>query len=133
MYDRRHLATAAAHDVWALGVMAFEATVGCHSAPTMQVLKLCAAGTHPYPWELPRAEQPAAWRASPLRRVLAPCLSRDPAARPSAALLAAGLSGLAQERVARRARGGHRRARSATVRFALDDTARLGGRPCSCD
>ena len=46
-------------------------------------------GSSRFPWELPDAEQPPAWRRSRLRPVLLPCLSRAAAVRPTAAALLA--------------------------------------------
>lgn len=44
-----------------------------------------AAGEKAYPWELPPGQQAATWRQSRLRPLLAMCLARDPAQRPSSA------------------------------------------------
>ena len=83
----RRVTVSAAHDVWALAVMAYEAVA------QQQVLHMtgqvfeCALGAAQYPWECPEEAQPPAWRQSRLRAVLLPCLSRDTTARPSAAAL----------------------------------------------
>lgn len=90
------MATAAAQDVWALGVVAFEAIAQRQALPSIRDIRACAAGTEAYPWQLPPEAQPPAWRESRLRRALAPCLERDPAARPSAAALAASVSSMGQ-------------------------------------
>jgi serine/threonine protein kinase len=78
----------ASQDVWALGVMAYEAIVQVSpTLCTMEDVFECAHGHRPYPWELPTAEQPRVWRTSRLRALVAPCLSRDPTARPTSAAL----------------------------------------------
>jgi serine/threonine protein kinase len=76
-----------AQDVWALGVMAFEVIVQRVTLTTMLDISECANGARPYPWEAEPAVQPPAWRQSRLRALLAPCLARDPAQRPTAAQL----------------------------------------------
>ena len=81
-----------AHDMWAVGVMAYESLVGHMALPTLSAIRACAAGGQPYPWELPAGKQAPAWRESRLRGLLAACLSRDPAERPTAAALAASVS-----------------------------------------
>ena len=86
---------AAAADIWALGVMAFEALVGFRAVETTAHVFLCASGGQPYPWD--EAELPAAperWRKSRLRPVIEQCLTRDAAARPTAAQVAAQLERL---------------------------------------
>jgi hypothetical protein len=57
--------------------------------PTAAQVFAAAHGRALYPWEEPEGEQPRPWRASALRPLLLPCLSRDTAARPSASALAA--------------------------------------------
>ena len=87
--DRGDRAAArAAHDVWSLGVMAYEAIAQRPARASMRDLYECASGRAPYPWEAQPAKQPAAWRTSRLRAVLLPCLSRQPEERPTAAQLA---------------------------------------------
>jgi serine/threonine protein kinase len=83
----RHVEVSAAHDMWALGVMAFEAIAGRVAFTMVSDIRECASGRAPYPWELPADEQPPAWRRSRLRGLLSPCLAREPAGRPSAATL----------------------------------------------
>ena len=79
-----------AQDMWALGVIAFEAIVGRVTFTLSADVRDCAHGQAAYAWELPRAQQPRAWQSSRLRRLLQPCLSREPRQRPVAeALLAA--------------------------------------------
>ena len=77
----------AAQDVWALGVMAYEAIVGAVTFTSVEDIGACAAGVSQYPWERPSEGQPGTWRRSRLRALVAPCLARDPAARPTAAAL----------------------------------------------
>lgn len=91
-----HLAVQPSLDVWALGVTAFE----CITGTTMEAFynndgakaRAAAAGEIPYPWEGPEAEQPSAWVHAQVRGVLSHCLSRDSAARPTAAALVTSLS-----------------------------------------
>lgn len=77
----------AATDMWALGVIAFEAlTHGPAFEPGRRGADVfaAAAGRWRYPWEVAEAELPGVWRRSRLRGVTGACLARDPAARPSA-------------------------------------------------
>ena len=78
------------HDIWSLGVLAFE----CITQQQMPLvfgnkdaIRACAAGERPYPWEEPEAQQPAAWVRAEARSVLQECLLRDADSRPSAAKL----------------------------------------------
>ena len=77
----------ALQDIWSLGVMVYEAIT---KGPTFPAglraadLYAYAAGGRPYPWEAPVQEQNLLWRQSRLRAAVTPCLSRDPAQRPSA-------------------------------------------------
>ena len=77
------------HDIWALGVIAYEAITRSRALTSQAQIAQCACHLAPYPWEHPPAQQPATWQQSRLQTVLAPCLARDPAARPSAAELCA--------------------------------------------
>ena len=83
-----------AQDVWALGMMAYEAVVGCVTFTSLEAIGGCAFGEAPYPWERPLSAQPAAWRRSRLRALVMPCLTRDPDERPAASDLLAGVSRL---------------------------------------
>ena len=74
----------AAHDIWALGVMAFEAIVQSQTLESLGDIRRCAEGKQAYPWELPAEQQSISWRQSKLRGVVMPCLSRESVARPSA-------------------------------------------------
>ena len=82
------LEVTAAHDVWALGVVAFEAIAGQQAMRSVNDIRRSAAGQQAYPWEGPLGAQPPAWRHSRLRGLLLPCLARNAAARPSAAAVA---------------------------------------------
>ena len=93
VYENRSIEMDPAQDVWALALMAYEAIVGGRTLQSITDVKLCAAG-QPYPWELPAAQQVPAWRSSRLRSLVEPCLTREAAARPSAAALAAAVSDL---------------------------------------
>lgn len=86
-----------AHDMWALGVMGFEAIVGsgARAMTTAPQLHRCAEGVEPYPWEAPVEQQPAPWRqARLLRGMLEPFLARKAGARPTAAALQASLESI---------------------------------------
>lgn len=87
------IAASPSADIWALGVMAFEALTNTHVFPafvsTSNDVYAAASGTTRYPWESQRGDA----RIVRLRvwPILAACLARDPAARPSAAQLLASL------------------------------------------
>ena len=90
MQANTHIAVAAPHDVWAVGVMTFESVVQRPLFTTLEGIQMCAQGSTAYPWELPPEDQPESWRSSRLRAMIEPCLARDPLRRPTAeALLAA--------------------------------------------
>ena len=100
MRERTLVRVDAAHDVWALGQMAFEAIVGAETrhfrspSPSPSGSPASRGAPRVLPWELPAEAQPAAWRESRLRTIVEPCLHRDPALRPSAAQLLARLHAL---------------------------------------
>ena len=72
-------------DIWALGVMCYEAIAQKMALTTMADVFDGASGTKQFPWEAPAAQQPDAWRRSRLRSLIQPCLSRDASTRPTAA------------------------------------------------
>ena len=80
------VATAAA-DVWALGVIAYEALTHARAFPpgrrSAEVFA-AAAGRRPYPWELAEGNLPRMWRRSRLRNIAEACLAREAARRPTA-------------------------------------------------
>lgn len=82
-----------AQDVWAIGVMAFESLQGRPALDHEGQAQACAIGADEYPWEGSHAaggsqDTAAAWqRATRLRRIVQPCLARDPDARPAAGTL----------------------------------------------
>ena len=85
-----NIIVAASHDIWSLGVMAFEAVVQRPTFTALDDIQACANGSTPFPWELPWEQQPPAWRASRLRALILPCLAQEPERRPTAeAVLAA--------------------------------------------
>ena len=83
------------HDVWSLGVMAFETIAGTPAFSSSGQIFACARGAEVYPWTATRKpDAPAAWRRSRLRPVVQACLARDPTRRPSAEGLVAELARL---------------------------------------
>lgn len=88
--DREDLTVAPSLDIWALGVIVFEALTGQPPFPPCcgsRSIAACAAGETPYPWETGVGEVPEAWTNARMHELVAPCLSRDPAQRPSAQAL----------------------------------------------
>ena len=86
--ERRPVTATAALDVWALGVMVFEAFARRPAVATGARVEGCrrlARGAERYPWEEP--EQARAFGGSRARELVELCLARDAAKRPSAALL----------------------------------------------
>ena len=80
-----NITVAPAQDIWALGVMAFEALTGGRAVAATQELFLCAAGAKAYPWDSSMlADAPPRWRKSRLRPTIEQCLAHDPAQRPEA-------------------------------------------------
>ena len=76
---------AASHDIWALGVMAFEALTGGRALGSLEQLLACARGDEAYPWDASKlADAPERWRRSRLRPLIEPCLAHDPSQRPAA-------------------------------------------------
>ena len=88
----RDVRVAAAQDLWALGVIAYEAVVGAVTFTSVSAIGECASGVAQYPWERPLEAQPSSWRRSKLRSLVAPLMSREPDARPPAAALLEALS-----------------------------------------
>ena len=74
-----------AHDMWALGVIGYECITQSAVLVTTSEVIDCASGEQNYPWEEPDANQPQAWRRSPLRPLLTTCLQRRAPGRPAAA------------------------------------------------
>lgn len=84
------------HDIWALGVVAFEAVTQSRALTSQAQIAQCVQGGAAYPWEVPPGAQPQAWRQSRLRPLVAPCLQRDAALRPTAAQVHAAVGRLGQ-------------------------------------
>ena len=85
--DKRSVAVTPAQDVWALGVMVFEALTRQPAVDPFGRVPGCLAlarGERAYPWEASGA-QGGGFRRSRVWQLVAPCLARDPAERPSAA------------------------------------------------
>ena len=91
--DKRPVTADAACDVWALGVMVFEAFTrqpGVDPLGGADGAKKLARGELSYPWEAEELDK--AFGGSRARRVVESCLARDPAARPTAAALVQSIS-----------------------------------------
>lgn len=74
-------------DIWAVGVVMFEALTGAPAFPRFcgaDTIAACAAGEAAYPWEGGADEVPRAWTHARMYPIIAPCLSRDLERRPSA-------------------------------------------------
>ena len=82
------------HDIFSLGVVAYEAITQQRALPKRDDVAQCARGTAQYPWELPAEQQPAAWRSSRLRPLVLPCLARNPQRRPRASAVLSAVSQL---------------------------------------
>lgn len=85
--------TATPQDVWALGVMVFEAFTRMPAVDPLGGAKGCSAlarGEQLYPWE--SQAQGGAFDNSRARKLVESCLARDPAARPTAAALVGAIS-----------------------------------------
>jgi serine/threonine protein kinase len=67
-------------DIWALGVIVYEALAGCRAHTTAEA-HAAAAGAQPYTWE--RDPAPA-FAQSRLREIVLACLSRNRNDRPTA-------------------------------------------------
>ena len=85
-----------AADIWALGVMVYEALTDDIVFPPFVTsasdVLAAASGSVRYPWELDRDKQFSRYR---IRPAVEACLARDPAARPTAASLIAQIDRLA--------------------------------------
>ena len=88
-YDnKQRVAAAPAQDVWALGVMVFEAFTRKPAVDPFRGAEGCkqlARGEAKYPWE--EGEQDQEFGGSRARRLVESCLARDPEQRPTAAAL----------------------------------------------
>ena len=83
---RKPIATDPAQDIWALGVVAYEALTDCvvfpPSARASRDAYAAAHSSAPYPWESGRRDKQLS--QCNLCEVVGACLARDPSARPSA-------------------------------------------------
>ena len=78
----------ASHDVWALGVIAYEAITGTRALATRPQADACACEGVQYPWEQSEDRMPEKWVRSRLRAIMRPCLDRRAGERPPAAAIA---------------------------------------------
>ena len=97
--DSADVAVDASHDMWSVGVMAYEAITGSKvfdgTTHVFDAARL--TDPQPYPWEAPDSAFAAACRQFRLRAVVLQCLSRDAAARPSAAALLSQMERIGEE------------------------------------
>ena len=105
-HSERSVLVHPAHDIFALGIIAFEALAGMKAFGTpldfsrgkaycsVEEMMLCAAGSVPYPWERPVNLQHGQWQKSKLWPLVAKCLHRQAKMRPSAEQLCAQLTEL---------------------------------------
>lgn len=95
--SKRRIAAQPAADVWALGVLVYEALTSTSVFAPFGVKRddifAAAAGDMAYPWE---AMPNAAFSQSKLRKLVEACVSRDPKLRPSAAQVTSQLDLLGQ-------------------------------------
>ena len=101
MWTDAHIAVHPSHDVWALGVIAYEAITQGRALTSQTQIAQCAQGQAAYPWEVAQSELPRAWVQSRLRPLVEPCLKRDAAERPAAAQIHAAVNRLGQFSTAR--------------------------------
>jgi serine/threonine protein kinase len=94
-----------AHDMWAIGVMAYEALSFTRAFPTFQaadVIAACAAGRAKYVWEGRMEELAPPFAKSRLCDVVLSCLARNPDERPTAQQLRARVRSLGEVTTTRR-------------------------------
>jgi serine/threonine protein kinase len=74
-----------AHDIWSLGVMAYECLTSSRVFPVYidpRVVFVTASGKEKYPWEAEVLDE--TFRKSRARELIAACVVRDPRGRPTA-------------------------------------------------
>jgi serine/threonine protein kinase len=96
VWNDSHVTVHPSHDVWALGVIAYEAITQQRALTTHTHIAQYAQGQALYPWEADASQQPHAWLQSRLRTMVEACLQREPGARPSAAQIHAKVSRMGQ-------------------------------------
>ena len=87
-HEQRAVPAAPSQDVWALGVMVFEALTRRPAVDPFGGAEGCkklARGEAQYPWE--GGEQDREFGGSRARQLVESCLARDPERRPAAAAL----------------------------------------------
>ena len=94
MWSNAQITVHPSHDIWACGMLAYEAVTQTRVLTSQSLVTQCAQGHAPYPWEVEAEQQPRVWLQSRLRAVMLPCLQREPAARPTAEQLYGSLSRL---------------------------------------
>jgi serine/threonine protein kinase len=67
-----------AQDIWALGVLIYEALSPGRLQCRAEVVYARATGQQVYPWEASDDQQPGTWRCSRLRPLAQRCLQRNP-------------------------------------------------------
>ena len=98
-----------AQDVYALGLIVFEALTHARALPACgacAAAAAAAAGAQRYPWEAAEDQLSPAFGRSKLRGTLAACLARNPAERPTAAQLCEQLISIGDATVSRAGEAG---------------------------
>lgn len=86
-FANEHISVQPSHDIWAVGVLAYEAIVKRPALTSVNQVRACASGHEPYPWELPEDQQASEWHGSRVRGAAMPCLARVASERPDAQTL----------------------------------------------
>ena len=92
MLQHRYITVQPSHDMFALGVVVWEAVTQKPAFASRDMCYACTVGDALYPWERDVRQQPEAWQQSRLAELVMPCLARSAAQRPSALDMLAALS-----------------------------------------